>query len=84
MEEKQEIFLANRIAKDKNIILQKDDVNDKNKLYKWFKENETEIKDWNEKYKYFPSKQMSSLAKKYSEMVDMKPDNVLGSRKDAR
>ena len=27
---------------------------------------------------------MSSLAKKYSEMVDMKPDNVLGSRKDAR
>ena len=84
LEEKQEIFLANRIAKDKNIILQKDDVNDKNKLYKWFKENETEIKDWNEKYKYFPSKQMSSLAKKYSEMVDMKPDNVLGSRKDAR
>ncbi|MFW2567825.1 relaxase/mobilization nuclease domain-containing protein [Aliarcobacter butzleri] len=84
LEEKQEIFLANRIAQDKNIILQKDDVSDKNKLYKWFKENESDVKEWNEKYKYFPSKQMSSLAQKYSNMVDIKPDNILESRKETR
>ncbi|MFW3357300.1 relaxase/mobilization nuclease domain-containing protein [Aliarcobacter butzleri] len=84
LEEKQEIFLANRISQDKNIILQKDDVSDKNKLYKWFKENETDVKEWNEKYKYFPSKQMSSLAQKYSNMVDIKPDNILESRKETR
>ncbi|MEV9530250.1 relaxase/mobilization nuclease domain-containing protein [Aliarcobacter butzleri] len=84
LDEKQEIFLANRISQDKNIILQKDDVSSKNKLYKWFKENETDVKEWNEKYKYFPSKQMSSLAKKYSDMVDIKPDNILESRKEAR
>lgn len=84
LEEKQEIFLANRIAQDKNIILQKDDVSDKNKLYKWFKENESDVKEWNEKYKYFPSKQMSSLAQKYSNIVDIKPDNILESRKETR
>lgn len=84
LEEKQEMFLANRIAQDKNIILQKDDVSDKNKLYKWFKENESDVKEWNEKYKYFPSKQMSSLAQKYSNMVDIKPDNILESRKETR
>ncbi|MFX4277215.1 relaxase/mobilization nuclease domain-containing protein [Aliarcobacter butzleri] len=84
LEEKQEIFLANKIAQDKNIILQKEDVSDKNKLYKWFKENETDVKEWNEKYKYFPSKQMSSLAQKYSNMVDIKPNNILESRKETR
>lgn len=84
LEEKQEIFLANRIAQDKNIILQKEDVSDKNKLYKWFKENETDVKEWNEKYKYFPSKQMGSLAQKYSNMVDIKPENILESRKETR
>lgn len=81
LDDKQEIFLAHKVAQDKNIILQKEDVGDKNKLYKWFKENE---KEWNEKNKYSPSKQMSSLAQKYSEMVDMKPDNILESRKEAR
>lgn len=84
LDDKQEIFLAHKVAQDKNIILQKEDVCDKNKLYKWFKENEQEVKEWNEKNKYSPSKQMSSLAQKYSEMVDMKPDNILESRKDAR
>lgn len=84
LEEKQEIFLANKIAQDKNIILQKEDVSDKNKLYKWFKENETDVKEWNEKYKYFPSKQMGSLAQKYSNMVDIKPENILESRKETR
>lgn len=84
IDDKQEIFLAHRVAQDKNIILQKEDVCDKNKLYKWFKENEQEVKEWNEKNKYSPSKQMSSLAQKYSEMIDMKPDNILESRKDAR
>lgn len=84
LEEKQEIFLANKIAQDKNIILQKEDVSDKNKLYKWFKENETDVKEWNEKYKYFPSKQMGSLSQKYSNMVDIKPENILESRKETR
>lgn len=84
LDDKQEIFLAHKVAQDKNIILQKEDVGDKNKLYKWFKENELEVKEWNEKNKYSPSKQMSSLAQKYSEMVDIKPDNILESRKDAR
>ena len=84
LDDKQEIFLAHKVAQDKNIILQKEDVSDKNKLYKWFKENEVEVKEWNEKNKYSPSKQMSSLAQKYSEMVDIKPDNILESRKDAR
>ena len=84
LEEKQEIFLANKVAEDKNLILQKDDVSSKNKIYKWFKENETYVRDWNEKHKYFPSKQMSSLAKKYSDMVDIKPNNILESRKEAR
>ena len=84
LEEKQEIFLANKVAEDKNLILQKDDVSSKNKIYKWFKENETYVRDWNEKHKYFPSKQMSSLAKKYSDMVDIKPENILESRKEAR
>ena len=84
LKDKQEIFLAERIAQDKNIILQKEDVSHKNKLYKWFKENESEVKEWNEKHKYFPSKQMSSLAQKYSEMVDIKPNNFLESRKDTR
>jgi hypothetical protein len=84
LDDKQEIFLAHKVALDKNIILQKEDVSDKNKLYKWFKENESEVKEWNEKNKYSPSKQMSSLAQKYSEMVDIRPDNILESRKDAR
>lgn len=84
LDDKQEIFLAHKVAQDKNIILQKEDVSDKNKLYKWFKENEVEVKEWNEKNKYSPSKQMSSLAQKYSEMVDIKPDNILESRKEAR
>lgn len=84
LEEKQEIFLANKVAEDRNLILQKEDVSSKGKLYKWFKENESDVKEWNEKHKYFPSKQMSSLAKKYSDMVDIKPDNILESRKEAR
>lgn len=84
LDDKQEIFLAYKVAQDKNIILQKEDVSDKNKLYKWFKENEDEVKEWNEKNKYSPSKQMSSLSQKYSQMVDIKPENILESRKDAR
>lgn len=84
LDDKQEVFLANRVAQDKNIILQKEDVSSKGKLYKWFKENEPDVKDWNEKHKYFPSKQMSSLAQKYSDMVDIKPENILESRKEAR
>jgi len=84
LHEKQEIFLAHRISEDKNLILQKEGASSKNKVYKWFKENETDVKEWNEEYKHFPSKQMSFLAQKYSKMVDIKPDKILTSRKEAR
>ena len=82
--DKEEVFLAEKIAQDKNIILNKEDVADKNKLYKWFRENENDVKSWNEEKKYFPSKQLSSLSKKYGNMVDNRPDNILTSRKEAR
>lgn len=84
IDDKKEVFLAERIAQDKHIILQKDDVQDSKKLYKWFMENESEVKEWNEEYKHHPSKQMSSLASKYGDMVDNKPDNLLNDRKVAR
>jgi hypothetical protein len=84
VDDKKEIFLAERIAQDKNIILQKDDVQDSKKLYKWFMENESEIKQWNEEYKNHPSKQMGSLASKYGDMVDNRPDNLMTDRKVAR
>lgn len=84
VDDKKEVFLAHRIAQDQNIILQKDDVQDSKKLYKWFMENESEVKEWNETYKESPSKQMSSLAKKYGEMVDNRPEDILSSRKAAR
>lgn len=81
---RKEIFLADRIAQDKHLILQKEDVHDSKKLYKWFMENETEVKEWNEEYKYYPSKQMSSLANKYGDMVDKRPEHLLTDRKIAR
>ena len=84
VDDKKEIFLAERIAQDKHIILQKDDVQDSKKLYKWFMENKSEVKEWNDEYKHFPSKQMGSLASKYGEMVDNAPDNLTTNRKVAR
>ena len=84
VDDKKEVFLAERIAQDKHIILQKDDVQDSKQLYKWFKENETEVKEWNNQFKQYPSKQMSSLASKYGDMVDNKPDDLMTDRKVAR
>jgi len=84
VDDKKEIFLAERISQDKHIILQKDDVQDSKKLYKWFMENKSEVKQWNEEYKNHPSKQMSSLASKYGNMVDNRPDGLLNDRKVAR
>ena len=84
IDDKKEIFLADRIASDKDLILQKDDIASSKKLYKWFMENEQDVKEWNEEHKNHPSKQMHSLASRYSKMVDNPPDNVLSDRKTAR
>ena len=84
VDDKKEVFLANRIAQDKHIILQKDDVQDSKKVYKWFMENEKDVKEWNGGHKNFPSKQMSSLASRYGDMIDNKPDDLMTDRKVAR
>ncbi len=84
MDDKKELFLADRISKDQNITLSKEQATDEKKLYSWFKSNEQEVKHWNEKYKMYPSKQLASLANKYGSKVDLKPENLHTSRTAAR
>jgi len=92
LEDKKDVFIADKIATDKNIDLSKSDMKlelntrtDKKeyRLTKWFEKNESSLKEWNKENIDKPSKDIASTAKNFLDKVDVAPEqNILQSRKE--
>ena len=77
IEQNKDLFLADAISTKTNTSLTFDDIANEKNLYKWFQKNIDAVKEYNEMYKNYPSKDMHSKIELYSKKVDVDLDEKI-------